>query len=149
MAEGQPQSLTKLYTPTVLALSVELAQYPINPTHPRRGYAKSRTCGSEVLLSVATTSDDRIEALGLQVTACAVGQASAALFGAQVAGQSLEDCTTMLGAMEDWLREDAPSTIMRRLELLEPARAYPARHEAMLLPWRAVIDALSSASGSR
>ena len=144
MAQPARENSSKLYTPTVLALSVELAGVPLDASHPLQGHAKSRTCGSEVQLSASTDDLGAIESLGLQVTACAVGQASAALFANAAKGLDQTGVANKLEAMERWLEGSEASTIVDRLELLEPARAYPARHPAILLPWRAALAALSS-----
>ena len=67
-----------LYSPELLALAIELADFPFDPQARVTGEARSRSCGSTIALSSARP--DRIERLGLRVSACAVGQASAALF---------------------------------------------------------------------
>lgn len=148
MAAQAQTNAAKLYTPGVLALSVELAGYPFVPEHPLKGYAKSRTCGSEIGLSAVVDRDGAITELGLTVSACAIGQASAALFAADAMGRSLAVFEQQLAALERWLKDGGPDGIVPRLDLIEPARAYPARHEAILLPWRAAIDALSQAGNS-
>lgn len=54
-----------------------------------------------------------------------------------------------LEALIEWIDEQAPSTILPRLEMLEPARSHRGRHEAILLPWRAALDALSNGQAAR
>ena len=53
---------------------------------------------------------------------------------------------TVEGTIADWLQNDAISTpaVWPELYMIEPARAYPGRHGAILLPWRASGAALSS-----
>lgn len=142
MAQAEPTA--KLYTPTLLALSVELANFPYDPNAQLQGRASSRTCGSEVVLSASTTEFGQ---LGMQVTACAVGQAAAALFAAHVtadgAARDVATLTIQLEAIQSWLETDASAPDIARIELIEPARGYPARHAAILLPWRAALDALA------
>ena len=143
-ADLKANGAARLYTPTLLALAVELAAFPRDPAQALQGRSKSRTCGSEVLLSGALSADGAIKQIGMEVSACAVGQASAAIFAAAAPGMDAAAINAKLEAMGDWLRGDAPHSILPRLELLEAARAYPARHEAILLPWRAAAAALSS-----
>lgn len=145
MADPAPGNAAKLYTPTVLALSVELAQYPLDPSLPLQGYAKSRTCGSEISLSAAVDADGALTSIGMTVSACAIGQASAAIFAADTKGSTYADIAAGLEAMERWIAGLEPGAELPRLALIEPARAYPARHDAILLPWRAALDALSQA----
>ena len=136
-----------LYSPELLALAVELAALPYDDYASVQGHARSRSCGSEIALSSAR--DDRLEAIGLRVTACAVGQASAAIFAREGAGMDLPAIDTMLARLGDWLEGEDQSTFLPRLDLLEPARPHRGRHEAILLPWRAARDALSKAQAGR
>ena len=136
-----------LYSPQLLALAIELADYPFDKTAAATGRARSRSCGSVIELSSSTS--ERLGNIGLKATACAVGQASAAIFAREAQGMDKAEVGTMLGALESWLAGTAPSSILLRLELLEPARRHHGRHEAILLPWRAALDALSKPSDAR
>ena len=138
MAEAEPAA--KLYTPTLLALSVELADFPHDPNAAVQGRASSRTCGSEVVLSA---SNEQLGQLGLHVAVCAVGQAAAALFAACAAGQNKAALVAQLEALERWLAKQGDAPNIPRIELIEPARDYTARHAAIALPWRAALDALA------
>lgn len=133
----------KLYTPSLLALAVELADYPFDESAPLQGSARSTTCGSEVRLSAHPESNGGLRQIGLQVSACAVGQASAALFADHAPGLTQQTLRTTMTKLEAWLTNDAPGDFLPRLEQLDAARAYPARHGAILLPWRAALDALA------
>lgn len=148
MPESARGNAAKLYTPSVLALSVELAGYPLGPDLQFTGYAKSRTCGSEVHVGLELDDAGIIQRIGMKVAACAVGQASAALFAAGAQGLGTEEISEQMNAMELWIMGEGSGPAVPRLELIEPARAYPARHEAILLPWRATLDALSQAGNS-
>jgi NifU-like protein involved in Fe-S cluster formation len=148
MPEPASGNAAKLYTPSVLALSVELAAYPLDTDFPATGYAKSRTCGSEVRVGLEVDDARAVRRIGMAVAACAVGQASAAIFAADVKGRGAEEIRDQMAAMERWIAGEGPAPALPRLELIEPARAYPARHEAILLPWRAALDALSQAGNS-
>ena len=125
----------RLYTPELLALAVELAGHPPLEEAALHGEARSPTCGSTLAMGLVPDAGGGIEALGMRVHACAVGQASAAIF----ARHALE-------RMEAWLAGQGPMPDWPDLELVAPAVAYPARHGAMLLPWKAALAALSSAS---
>lgn len=133
----------RLYTPELLALAVGLAAYPLSDELPLAGEARSRSCGSTLRMGVAMDDEGRVERIGMRVAACAVGQASAAIFAAAAPGRTIEDLATTLAGLEAWLGEDGPAPEWPGLDMLVPARAYPARHGAMLLPWKAALDALS------
>jgi NifU-like protein involved in Fe-S cluster formation len=133
----------RLYTPELLALAVGLAQYPLTDDFPLTGEARSRSCGSTLRIGLALDAQGRIERLGMRVAACAVGQASAAIFAAAAPGKTADDLTATLAALEAWLAGEGPAPAWPGLDPIVPARAYPGRHGAMLLPWRAALDALS------
>lgn len=134
-----------LYSPALLALAVELADYPFDAAAPFIGEAHSRSCGSTIRISAT----DGFEDLGLKVTACAVGQAAAAIFARHVHGKAGADIQTSLAEIIDWLAGEGDTPAWPDIAMLEAARAYPGRHGAILLPWRAALDALSKPSAPR
>jgi NifU-like protein involved in Fe-S cluster formation len=138
----------RLYTPELLALAVELADYPPLETARARAEARSPTCGSTLALDLGLDHDEHIVRLGMRVRACAVGQASAAIFARHAAGRDLANVRDALERLEAWLGDEGPAPDWPDLDLVAPARAYPARHGAMLLPWRAAFTALSSVAAA-
>lgn len=145
----QAGSAARLYTPELLALAIELADYPLLPALPRMGDARSRSCGSRVRFACSLGSENRIERLGLEVTACAVGQAAAAIFAVRAAGKTLDDVQRSLSGIEAWLAGSDVMPPWPRIERLAPALAYPGRHGAILLPWKAAVEALSNPPAPR
>ncbi|MEO5706933.1 MAG: iron-sulfur cluster assembly scaffold protein [Alteraurantiacibacter sp.] len=137
-------SAERLYTPELLALTLELARWPAMENLPLHGDARAPTCGSTLSLDLALDAEGLIETLGLRVRACAVGQASAALFARHALGSDLATLQGMHDRIEGWLEGEAPLPDWPGLSMIEPARSYPARHGAIILPWKAAIAALSS-----
>ena len=136
----------RLYTPELLGLAVELAEYPPLDSAPAHGEARSATCGSTLAVDLAFDERSQIARLGLRVRACAVGQAAAAIFARHAPGRDLADIRDALARLEAWLEDEGPAPDWPDLALVAAARAYPARHGAMLLPWKAAAAALSSAA---
>lgn len=134
----------RLYTPELLALAVELAKVPPLETAEARGEARSPTCGSTLAIDLVLDEEGRIARLGMRVRACAVGQAAAAIFARHAEGRDLAEIALTLERLEAWLAGEGEPPRWPDLELLFPARAYPARHGALLLPWKAVFAALST-----
>ena len=132
----------RLYTPELLALAVELARYPLTGDLPLRGEARSRSCGSTVDLALRLEGE-AITGIGLRSRACAVGQAAAAIFAREARGKSLAQIADTETAIASWLTQEGAQPDWPGLDLLEPARAYPARHDAILLPWKAAAEALN------
>lgn len=142
-------SAQKLYTPELLALAVELARHPLDPALPFAGEARSPPCGSTLALAAALDPEGRIERIGLRVRACAVGQAAAAIFARHAPGRDAAELEAAQTAIRRWLAGEGPRPAWPDLALIEPAIAYPARHGAILLAWRAAASALSSAPAPR
>jgi len=134
-----------LYTPELLALAVSLAERPLDPSLPLVGEARARTCGSTLRFACAVDDAGRIARLGLRVSACAVGQAAAALFARAAVGADADALSRAREAIADWLVGDDAAAPWPGFEALRPARAHPARHGAILLAWDAALAALSNA----
>ncbi len=138
----------RLYTPELLSLAVHLAEYPWREDSPRTGDARSKSCGSTLSMGLETDLDGKISQLGMRVHACAVGQASAAIFAKEAAGRDKADIERTLEQMTGWLNGEGPVPEWPGIDAIDAARAYPARHGAMLLPWQAALAALSSTETS-
>ncbi len=138
-------SAERLYTPELLALTLELARWPAMENLPLHAEARAPTCGSTIALDMALDDAGHIATMGLRVRACAVGQASAALFARHAIGSDLATLQGSHDRIEGWLEGEAPLPDWPGLVMLEPARVYSARHGAIMLPWKAAIAALSSA----
>lgn len=137
-----------LYTPEILALAVELARFPLDQSLTLSGAAQSRVCGSRVTLGVTPDDAGRIGAVGARVSACAIGQASAALFLRSAPGHDEADIVAAHGEIETWLAGGEESPSWPGMAILASARSFPARHAAILLPWRAALAALSNRVGA-
>ena len=136
-----------LYTAEMLALAVVLADYPPLNRPTTSGEAVSRTCGSTIALDLALSSGGAIDTVGLRVSACAVGQAAAAIFARGAPGKSSAEIERAECEVSDWLGggslPDWPG-----IEAIAAAQSRPGRHGAILLPWRAARAALSKETQS-
>jgi NifU-like protein involved in Fe-S cluster formation len=136
----------KLYTPELLALAVALAEFPADPLLPLHGQARSKSCGSTLSADIGLDGAGHIENLGLQVRACAVGQATAAIFAKAALGRNLAEIESTRAALVAWLAGTGELPDWPGLAAIAPARDFPARHGAIMLPWTAARDALSTAA---
>jgi NifU-like protein involved in Fe-S cluster formation len=135
-----------LYTIEILRLAASLPDpHPLDRVD---GSARERspTCGSIVSTEVRLGADGRVEALSQQVSACAFGQASAALVANEAVGRSRGEVESALSSLSDWLAgtNDEPGD-WPDLGTLAPARSRKSRHGAILLPFRALLSAMSKA----
>ncbi|WP_292628825.1 iron-sulfur cluster assembly scaffold protein [Novosphingobium sp. 28-62-57] len=142
MSAGVSNAGRGLYTPEVLAAAMELAAFPWRDDLPYTGTARSRSCGSTLDLALETDATGAITALGLRPHACAIGQAAAAQFVRGAKGQTRAAIAQARASLALWLAGDGAQPDWPGLALLDPARAYPARHGAILLAWDAALAAL-------
>ncbi|MDC0887153.1 iron-sulfur cluster assembly scaffold protein [Altererythrobacter sp.] len=142
-------AIEKLYTAEILGLAVELAQFPLLEDARLRGIARSPSCGSSLEVSLTIDALGLVDGLGMRVSACAIGQASAAIFARHALGMNMAAISSALRELGRWLSEDSDNLPWPDLRKIERARAYPARHGAILLPWRAAQQALSKEQAER
>ncbi|RHW16760.1 iron-sulfur cluster assembly scaffold protein [Sphingomonas gilva] len=109
---------------------------------------RSPVCGSRVTVDVKLDDAGRVAELGQLVRACALGQASASLMGASAIGRDAGELAAARDALAGWLAGargdpgDWPG-----LDVLAPARDYPARHASIRLAFEAVAEAAEKARG--
>jgi NifU-like protein involved in Fe-S cluster formation len=124
-----------LYNAEILRLAASI------PHHERLTHAaataekRSPVCGSRVTVDVGVDEQGRVDAVGLLVRACALGQASASLLAAHILGRTPED----EGTAPDW-----PG-----IDVLAPARDYSARHASIRLAFEAAAEAAEQAVKAR
>lgn len=107
---------------------------------------RSAVCGSRVTVDVRTDSLGQIVELGLDVSACALGQASANLMATNAIGRTPTELTEARDALAAWLagtRDDPGS--WPGLDQLARARPHSGRHAAIRLPFEAVAEAADRA----
>lgn len=138
-------SAAVLYTPQVLALATSLADYPWNEAMPLQGSARSKSCGSSLMLGLATDEAGHIADIALRSQACAIGQASAAIFAAGAKGTDAARIAEADRQISAWLAGEGGLPDWPGIEAIAAAREYPARHGAIRLAWQAARDLLPSA----
>ncbi|MDP4539233.1 iron-sulfur cluster assembly scaffold protein [Qipengyuania sp. DY56-A-20] len=142
-------STAVLYSPALLGLAVDLADYPLTDRLTLHGEARSRSCGSTLALGCTADEDGAIAEIGMRVSACAVGQAAAAIFVRQAHGRDAASLKRSLAGVDGWLAGCGDRPAWPGLEALDPALPHAGRHEAIRLPWRAALAALSNLPAAR
>ncbi len=134
--------LFKLYSQRILALAADmpLTEPLAAPSHSAT--KRAPLCGSTV--SVALTFDgEKITGYSQQVHACALGQASAAIFGAAVIGRTPAEIAALCDTLAAMLKGGpVPAAPFAEYEVLTAARDYPNRHASILLAPEATRAAL-------
>jgi NifU-like protein involved in Fe-S cluster formation len=112
--------------------------------------AHSKLCGSTVTVDLKMDGDT-VTDFAHEVRACALGQASSSIMAQNVVGARAAELRTVRAAMLRMLKEDGPAPNGRfaELEVLEPVRAYKARHASTMLTFDAVVDAIDQIEAKR
>ncbi|MEA3001368.1 MAG: hypothetical protein QOH81_156 [Sphingomonadales bacterium] len=137
---------TALYSRDILRLAASI------PHHRRLDHAQasveksSPVCGSRVVVDLALDGEGRIVALGQEVKACALGQASAALMAAHAPGRTGAELAAARDALAAYLAGTrAEPGGWPGLEAFAEARRFPARHASILLAFEAAAEAAARA----
>ncbi len=146
MSANAAPGATKLYSPRLLSLSAELADYPFSDELPITAEARSRTCGSSIKLGIAVDDQGGVARFGMQVSACAVGQSSASILARELRGKDAASIAATLIEIESWLNGEGALPAWPSFDALADVRGHSGRHSALLLPWKAAHQALSSSA---
>jgi NifU-like protein involved in Fe-S cluster formation len=137
--------MAALYTTEILRLASSLVANEHLPSPDGTAECRSAICGSLIHAQV-NMADSVIVQLAIRASACAMGQASAAIVRANALNNSQEMIASLRAEIAAFLQgEGAMPDIWPDLTLLVPAKDYPARHPAILLPYDAVIAAATNA----
>jgi len=141
-----PAVPSALYSRDILRLAASIPHLGRLDAPQGSAERRSKACGSRVAIDVVLDGEGRIDALGQEVRACALGQASAALLGAEAIGRTLAELDAARASLAAYLTGAAhdPGS-WPGLEVFAAARAFPARHAAILLPFEAAAAALADA----
>lgn len=140
-----------LYNAEILRLAASIPhQARLNDAHAS-ATRSSPICGSKVTADVCTGPDGAITAFGQEVRACAFGQASAAILGQGILGQTADNLRHAHAALAGWLQSGGPlpADLARqfpKLALFAPAHPYKARHPSICLAFEAAAAAAEQAA---
>lgn len=134
------------YSRDVLQLAASIPYLGRLPAPHGSARKVSRLCGSEVTVDVEVRHG-AVSAVGLEVQACALGQAAASVVAAAIIGAGRAEIATGLEALNALLAGKSASVEGRfaGLGVLAPARDYPARHGSIRLVLEAALAAFDSA----
>ena len=141
---------TALYNRDILRLAASIPHQRRLERPQASAERRSPTCGSRVAVDIDLDDAGRVAALGQEVKACALGQASAALMGGHAVGRSpaeLEEARDALGAYLRGDRDDPGG--WPGLTLFADARPFTARHPSILLAFEAAADAAARATHAK
>lgn len=137
--------MIKLYSGRILELAADIPH--IGRLDGPDGSAKRRSplCGSTVTVDLKV-KDHKIKAFAQDVKACALGQASASVVGANVVGCTRAQVEQARDELRAMLKSGgpAPSAPFEELGVLMPAREYKNRHASIMLALETTLEALDA-----
>ncbi len=138
--------MSALYNAKILRLATSIPHQQRLADPQATVEKRSPVCGSRVTVDVAVDDRGRVAALGQEVRACALGQASAALMGEHAIGRSPAELAAARDALTAFLagERDDPGD-WPGLEVFAPARPHGARHASIRLAFEAVAEAAANA----
>jgi NifU-like protein involved in Fe-S cluster formation len=142
--------LSDLYSEKILDLAGNAPQ-PGRLADPDASARKvSRVCGSMIDVDVVVRGGV-ITGYGHEVSACALGQTSAAIVARTIVGTPVAEFLSVREGMAAMLKGQGvpPSGRWDDLKYLEPVRDYPNRHASTLLVFDAVAAAIEKIKSSQ
>jgi NifU-like protein involved in Fe-S cluster formation len=136
-----------LYTNNILELASTI---PITTRlkHPDVSVTKrTAICGSSITLDL-NVADCKIREIGLDIKACALGQASACIFLTDAVGTNFDTILELRRNLKTFLETGTflIKSPFARYKYFKPAQKVPYRHDSVLLILDASIEALQKAS---
>lgn len=139
-----------LYTRDILRLAAAIPHLGRLADPQASAEKRAPVCGSRVAVDVVLDEGGRVAALGQEVKACALGQASAALMGANALGRTPAELAQARDSLAAWLggRSAGPGS-WPGLAIFAEARRFSARHGAILLAFEAAAEAAEAAARAK
>ena len=136
-----------LYSAKLLALAANMPRSG-RLTAPEASVERTaKLCGSRIVVDLTLDAEGRVADFAQDVRACALGQAAAAVLGANIIGASDAEITAGRDQLRAMLKADGPTPDGRFADLaaLQLVRDYPARHASTLLAFEAAAEAVAQA----
>ena len=111
--------------------------------HPKiTGEAHNAVCGDKITVDLRL-ENGRVAAIAVEAKACVLTQASASILGQNAKGLTREDTARLRRAVVEMLEHGGlpPNTPFEAFSAFDGAIAYPTRHQCVLLPIDAVLNA--------
>ena len=135
-----------LYTDRILKLAANMPRAGRLAEPEGSAEKTAKLCGSVITVDVRMDGE-RVSDFAQEVKACALGQAAAAVLGANVVGASAGEIAGARDALRAMLKGGGPAPAGRFADLavLAPVREFPPRHASTLLAFEAALAAVDDA----
>jgi len=142
--------LSDLYSEKILQIAGNPPKVPRLAAPDASARKVSRVCGSSIEVDVVV-EDGVITGYGHDLSACALGQTSAAIVAREIVGTPVGEFRAVRDQMFSMLKEEGtpPAGKWDDLRFLEPVRDYRPRHTSTMLVFDAVVEALDKIEAKR
>ena len=133
----------KLYSEKILKLATEIPNVGKLYNAEKEISLRTPICGSKVSIYI-NFENGIIKEYMQEIKACALGQASASIFGSNAIGQNYNSVSKLFNSVKNMLENngDTPFKPFEKYELLRPAHEFKNRHDSILLVLEAAKKAL-------
>lgn len=135
-----------LYNVEILRLAAATAEFARLNAPMASAERRSPVCGSRIALDLDLDADGRVSALGMEVRACALGQASAALFARHAIGRDRAELMVARDALTRWLAGEGGVPEWPGLDIFTAALPHSARHASIRLVFEAAVESANQIS---
>jgi nitrogen fixation NifU-like protein len=136
--------IDELYQTIILDHSRRPRNFGELPPPALKGAGYNPSCGDEVVVFVARSSEGKIEQAKFVGQACAICMASTSLMTTCLKGKTAAEALSLKQVFIDFLTKDAPPAEgLGNLQALGGVKKFPQRLKCATLGWHALQSALS------
>jgi NifU-like protein involved in Fe-S cluster formation len=134
--------LDDLYSGAILKLAANMPRSGRLAAPDASAEKVAKLCGSRIVVDVVLERG-LVADFAQEVQACALGQAAAAVLGANVIGAEVAEIEMARDTFRAMLKTGGspPTGRFSDLAMLEPVKDYPPRHASTLLAFEATVEA--------
>ena len=133
-----------IYTKTILRFASNIPNAERLKSPDVSVTKRTAVCGSSMTVDL-NIKNGKIEKIGLDIKACALGQASASIFAKNAVGLTLEEVQNLKNELIGFLKtgDFQVKKPFDDYQYLDPARSVPYRHDSILLVLDSTEEALN------
>jgi nitrogen fixation NifU-like protein len=134
--------LSDLYQELILDHSRKPRNFRVLPDANRYAQGTNPVCGDNYTI-YARMNGDVVEEISFQGSGCAISKASASLLTESLKGKTRAEVEKVFNQVRDMITTGHVETDMGKVAALAGVHKFPARIKCAVLPWHAVVAAVS------
>jgi nitrogen fixation NifU-like protein len=143
-------SAEALYQRAIIDLARKAETMPLLAAPAVRVTVDNPLCGDRVILDLTLDQEGRVQEVGNRTRGCLLCQAASAAIGRNALGQDAASLEAAFGRLNEALQngfDDAAETLWPDLLVFAPVHRHKSRRDCVLLPFKALTQALGKAAG--